>query len=95
MATPAPFNASDWLDNETTIAEYLTAAPQDLNLYLFFAAIRDVALARGKAQLGKDARLGRECLYKALALGAKSRYDTVLKLLNALGVKLSAKSAQP
>lgn len=42
-------------------------------------------------QLAKDAGLGRESLYKALTLGAKPRYDTMLKLL-ALGVKLSAKA---
>ncbi|MHB1092618.1 helix-turn-helix domain-containing transcriptional regulator [Thiobacillus sp.] len=38
----------------------------------------------------KDAGLGRESLYKALTPGAKPRYDTMLKLLHALGVKLSA-----
>jgi probable addiction module antidote protein len=42
------------------------------------------------AQLAKDAGLGRESLYKALTPGVKPRYDTVLKLLHALGVKLSA-----
>jgi probable addiction module antidote protein len=54
------------------------------------AAVRDVARAHGMAQLAKDAGLGRESLYKALAPGAKPRYDTVLKLLHALGVELSA-----
>ena len=52
--------------------------------------MRDVARARGMAQLAKDTGLGRESLYKALTSGAKPRYDTVLKLLHALGVKLSA-----
>ena len=50
----------------------------------------DKARARGMAQLAKDAGLGRESLYKALTPEAKPRYDTVLKLLHALGVKLSA-----
>ncbi len=61
---------------------------------MFLAAVRDVARARGMAQLAKDAGLGRESLYKALAPGAKPRYDTVLKVLHALGVKLSAKPVQ-
>jgi len=39
---------------------------------------------------GDGAGLGRESLYKALTPGAKPRYDTMLKLLHALGVKLSA-----
>jgi probable addiction module antidote protein len=48
----------------------------------------DVARARGMAQLAKGMGLGRESLYKALAPGAKPRYDTVLTLIRALGVEL-------
>ena len=84
------FDAADYLDNEETIAEYITAALDDPNPDVFLAAVRDVARARGMAQLAKDAGLGRESLYKALTPGAKPRYDTMLKLLHALSVKLSA-----
>ena len=52
-----------------------------------------MAKARGMAQLAKDTGLGRESLYIALAPGAKPRYDTVLKLLRALGVELHATAA--
>lgn len=90
MAQLAPFDAADYLDDEQTIAEYLTAALEDSNPDVFLTAVRDVARARGMTQLAKDSGLGRESLYKALTPGAKPRYDTVLKLLNALGVKLSA-----
>ena len=96
MATHiAPFDAADYLDDEQTIAEYLTAALEDPNPDVFMTAVRDVARARGMAQLAKDAGLGRESLYKALTPGAKPRYVTVLKLLNALGVRLSATPVQP
>ena len=96
MATHiAPFDAADYLDDEQTIAEYLTAALEDPNPDVFLTAVRDVARARGMAQLAKDAGLGRESLYKALTPGAKPRYVTVLKLLNALGVRLSATPVQP
>lgn len=53
--------------------------------------MRDVARARGMAQLAKGAGVGRESLYKALKPGAKPRYETVVKLLHALGGKLSAR----
>ena len=91
MVKLAPFDAADYLDDEETIAEYLTAALEDPNSDVFLAAVRDIARARGMAQLAKDAGLGRESLYKALTPGAKPRYDTILKLLHALGVKLSAR----
>jgi probable addiction module antidote protein len=90
MVKFSTFDAVDYLDNEETIAEYLTAALEDTNPDVFLTAVRDVARARGMAQLAKDAGLGRESLYKALTPGAKPRYDTMLKLLHALGVKLSA-----
>ena len=44
-------------------------------------------------QLAKDTGLGRESLYKALAPGAKPRYDTLLKVVRALGISLQAKTA--
>ena len=90
MVKTAAFDAADYLNDEETIAEYLTAALEDPNPDVFLAAVRDVARARGMAQLAKDAGLGRESLYKALTPGAKPRYDTVLKLLHALGVKITA-----
>lgn len=90
MARLALFDAADYLDDEETIAAYLTAALEDPNPDVLLAAVRDVARVRGMAQLAMDAGLGRESLYKALAPGAKPRYDTMLKLLHALGVKLSA-----
>jgi len=82
------FDAADYLDNELVIAEYLNAALGDDNPDVFLAAVADVAKARGMSRLAKDAGLGRESLYKALSPGAKPRYDTVLKLLRALGVEL-------
>ncbi len=90
MVKFAPFDAADYLDDEATIAEYLTASLEDPNPDVFLAAVRDVARARGMTQLAKDAGLGRESLYKALTPGSKPRYDTVLRVLHALGVKLSA-----
>lgn len=87
------FDAADYLDNEAVIAEYLNAALEDENPDVFLAAIGDVAKARGMSQLAKDTGLGRESLYKAIAPGAKPRYDTVLKLVRALGVELHAAPA--
>ena len=43
--------------------------------------------------IAERAGLGRESLYKALAPGAKPRYDTVLKVLHSLGVKLTVSVA--
>ena len=84
----AAFDASDYLDNEETIAEYLAAALENSDPNVFLTAVRDVAKARGIANIAADAGLGRESLYKTLKPGAKPRFDTVKRLLLALGVKL-------
>ncbi len=83
------FDASAYLDTEEVIAEYLTAALEDENPDVFLAAVANVAKARGMTEVAQRAGLGRESLYKALAPGAKPRYDTVLKVLHSLGVKLA------
>lgn len=93
MTKFAPFDAADYLTDEETIAAYLTAALEDPNPDVFLTAVRDVARARGMAQLAKDTGLGRESLYKALSPGAKPRYDTVLRLLHALDVKITVTPA--
>ncbi len=89
----AKFDAADYLDNDEVVAEYLNAALEDPNPDVFLVAIADVAKARGITQLAKDTGLGRESLYKALTPGAKPRYDTMLKLVRALGVQLHASAA--
>ena len=84
----APFDAADYLDDNETIAAYLSAALSDPDPDVFLLAVKDVARARGMSQLAKDTQLGRESLYKALSAGAKPRYDTMIKVINALGVQL-------
>ncbi len=89
MTTYAPFEASDYLDNEEVIAEYLSAASEDPNADVFLSALADVAKARGMAQIAKASGLGRESLYKALSPGAHPRHETISMILRALGVKFS------
>lgn len=84
------FDAARYLDDEAAIAEYMTAVFEAEDLDLLLLALGDVARARGMAQVAKDAGLGRESLYKALTPGAKPRFDTVMKVAKALGVRLSA-----
>ena len=90
----APFDASDYLDNEESIAEYLTAALENPDPNAFLIAVRDVAKARGIAKVAADAGLGRESLYKALKPGAQPRFDTVRRLLAALDVRLDVTPVQ-
>jgi probable addiction module antidote protein len=85
-----PFDAARYLNDEAAIAEYMTAVLESEDPDLLLLALADVARARGMAQVAKDAGLGRESLYKALAPGAKPRFDTVLKVARALGVRLTA-----
>jgi probable addiction module antidote protein len=85
-----PFDAARYLTDDAAIAEYMTAILEADDPDLLLLALGDVARARGMAQVAKDSGLGRESLYKALAPGAKPRFDTVLKVARALGIRLAA-----
>ena len=90
MTRLTTFDVADYLDSEEGISEYLSVALEDPDPEMFLMAVRNVARARGMTQLARDAGLGRESLYKALRPGAKPRYETVAKLVAALGMKLHA-----
>ena len=87
------FDVADYLDNDEVIAEYLTAALEDADPDVFLMAVADVAKAKGMSHVASETGLGRESLYKAFAPGAKPRYDTVLKVLKAVGIQLQATPA--
>lgn len=87
------FDAARYLDDDAAIAQYMTAVLETNDSDLLLMALRDVARAKGMAQVAKDAGLGRESLYKALAPGAKPRFETVMKVARALGVKFTAQPA--
>ena len=91
----APFEAADYLDNEEVIAEYLTLALEDPDPDAFLVAVRDIAKARGMATIAEKSGLGRESLYKTLRPGAQPRFETMRRLLDALGVKLGAVAPRP
>jgi probable addiction module antidote protein len=88
-----PFDAARYLEDDEAVAEYMTAVLEEDDPDLLLAALSDVARAKGMAQVAKETGLGRESLYKALAPGAKPRFDTVLKVAKALGIQLTARVA--
>ena len=93
MARVTEFDASAYLVDDEVVAEYLTAALEDPNPDVFLAAVGNVAKARGMSAIAESSGLGLESLYKALTPGAKPRYETVLKVLQSLGVKISVSAA--
>ena len=81
-------DVSEYLDTEESIASYLSAIIEEGDPQLLLAAIGDVAKARGMAKIASDTGLGRESLYKALKPESKPRFETIVKILNSLGVKI-------
>jgi probable addiction module antidote protein len=85
------WDAADYLKSEGDMAAYLQAcieeAPEDPALIA--AALGDVARARGMVQLAKETGLTREGLYKALSKDGNPNFGTVLKVLHALGLKIT------
>ena len=85
-----PWDAADYLETDEDIVVYLKAAFDDGDPGLIAAALGDVAKARGMTRVAAKAGLGRESLYKALSLNGNPEFATVLKVMQALGLRLHA-----
>ena len=80
------------LDSDEAISEYLSQVLKYGDSDELIRALGYIARARGMTQVAERSGLGRENLYKALAPGAKPRFDTVLKVIRALDVRLHAEA---
>jgi probable addiction module antidote protein len=85
-------DVSEYLNDEESIAAYLSAVVEEGDPKLLLAAISDVAKARGMSKIATDSGLGRESLYKALSPNAKPRFDTILRVLSSLGLQIGFSS---
>lgn len=83
------FDVVDHLKTDKDIAGYLTAVLEDGDAALFIAAIGDIARAKGMSDIAKKSGVTRESLYRALKIEAHPRFETVTKVIHALGMKLS------
>jgi len=88
MSKLTTFDVSQYLDSQEMIAEYLSQVLADGDTNELLEAIGNIAKAKGMSQIAKDTGLGRESLYKTFQEGSKPRFETVIKVLNSLGVKL-------
>ena len=94
MAKVTEFDPSAFLDDEKRYCRVFDRGVSRTTIPMsFLAAVGNVAKARGMSAIAESTGLGRESLYKAMAPGAKPRYDTVLKVLQSLGVKLKVSAA--
>jgi probable addiction module antidote protein len=84
------FDMAEYLEDEKAIADYLTIVMEENDPALLAAALGDIARARGMTEIARASGIAREALYKALRADAQPRFDTVQRVLAALGVKLTA-----
>lgn len=89
-----PWDPAEHLKSEKEMAAYLEAALEEGEPSLVAAALGDIARARGMTQLARDTGLGRESLYKALSPDGNPEFSTILKVVQALGLKLHATPAK-
>ena len=87
------WDAVEHLETDEDMAAYLEAALEDGDPKLVAAALGDIARAKGMSQIARDAGLGRESLYKALSPDGNPEFGTVLKVVQALGLRLHASAA--
>jgi probable addiction module antidote protein len=95
--TTRPYDTARYLKTDEDIALYFDACLEEAGDDPAFIAkaLGDIARARGMSQVARDAGLGRESLYRALSGEGNPEFATILKVIKALGLKLSAHAATP
>ena len=89
------YDVAEHLRTPEEMAAYLEACLEEANGDAAFIAkaLGDIARAKGMSQVARDAGLSRESLYKALSGERTPGFDTILKVIGALGIKLHAEAA--
>jgi probable addiction module antidote protein len=90
MVEVSKFDAAEYLKTPEMIAVYLTDAFETDDPVFISLAIGTAARAKGMAEVAKAAGVSRESLYKSLNGQSKPEFDTVRRVLTALGIKLVA-----
>lgn len=93
MVNISDWDASEYLDDEDTMIEYLNAAAQTGDPKMLQIALGDVAKARGMAQVARDAGVGRESLYKSLSSNGNPSFSTIIKIVRSLGGRITIEPA--
>ena len=88
----ALFDVAEYLKSDKDLAQYLNAVLEDGDPALFVAAIGDIPEAKGMMEISKKSGVTREALYRALKMGSQPRFETVAKVLQALGMKLEVRA---
>lgn len=88
-----PFDMAEHLQDEQSVADYLTIVLEENDPAALAQALGTVARARGMTEIARSSGLTREALYKALRPDAQPRFDTISRVCTALGVKLVAMPA--
>ena len=86
------YDTSEFLSSEEDMAAYLEAALSEGDPSLVVQALGAIAKARGMARIAIDTGLRRESLYKALSPDGNPEFNTVLKVVKALGIRLHAET---
>lgn len=91
-----PYDVAEHLRTPEEMAAYLEAFLEEAegDAALIAKALGDIARAKGMSQVARDAGLSRESLYKALSGERSPGFGTILKVLNALGLKLHAEALE-
>ena len=95
MARTSRFNAAEYLNTGKKQAAYLTVALGTGDADFVRDALGLVARARGMTRIAASAKVSRESLYKALGAKGNPEFDTVKRVIHALGLRLSAHPVPP
>jgi probable addiction module antidote protein len=85
------FDIASYLDSEQMIVEYLNTVLEEGDSSDLIVAIGHIAKSMGMTKIAEETGMSRSSLYKALSDGAKPRFETIIKVLKAIGGQIEVK----
>ena len=91
MMKSSKFDIAEYLDDQEMIKEYLNTVLEEGDSNDIQVALGHIAKAIGMSKIAEQTGMSRPSLYKALAENAKPQFDTILKVLRAIGGNIKMK----
>jgi probable addiction module antidote protein len=90
----SPYDSAEYLDSSEAIHSYMAEVLETDDPAFIAKALGTIARARGMSRIAKKAGLSRESLYKALSAEGNPEFGTIIRVMQALGLKFSIIATQ-
>ena len=95
VETLTDWDMAEYIKTKKDVAAHLEAALAENDIPFLLSVVGDIARSEGMTKIARNLGMSREGLYRSLSPTGKPSFETVVKLLNLLGLRLSVEYKHP